>query len=195
MDDRETRTGRPVVTSREEIEQVAFELFEQLGYERTSMARIADEVGVGRRTIFRYFASKHEIPWGGFDRELPRFAALLDAQPLEMTMFDAVLSAVTQLNDLAESAMAGHASRMRLIMQEPSLQSYSSLRYVQWRAVIEGYVAERAACRPDDPLPRLIAFTANAVSIAAYTEWLRDTDRPLRQSFDGARALLRAHLA
>ena len=45
------------------------------------MADIAAEVGVGRRTLFRYFESKNDIPWGQFDRTLDGFREILAAMP------------------------------------------------------------------------------------------------------------------
>ena len=62
--------GRPEATSHAEIEQAAFRLFAERGFERTTLDAIADEVGVGRRTLFRYYPSKNDIPWGQFDRTL-----------------------------------------------------------------------------------------------------------------------------
>src|SRR5262245_3567476 len=58
--------GRPVVTSHAAIEEAAFRLFGERGFEGTTLDAIAREVGIGRRTLFRYFASKNDIPWGQF---------------------------------------------------------------------------------------------------------------------------------
>src|SRR3546814_15016183 len=62
--------GRPEATSHAEIEQVAFRLFAEHGFDGTTLSAIAEGVGVGRRTLFRYYASKNDIPWGQFDRTL-----------------------------------------------------------------------------------------------------------------------------
>ncbi len=70
--------GRPEATTHAEIEQAAFRLFAERGFERTTLDAIAAEVGVGRRTLFRYFESKNDIPWGQFDRTLERFRVLLE---------------------------------------------------------------------------------------------------------------------
>ena len=65
--------GRPVATTHGEIEQAAFRLFAERGFERTTLDAIATETGIGRRTLFRYFESKNDIPWGRFDRTLDGF--------------------------------------------------------------------------------------------------------------------------
>lgn len=46
---------------RREIVKVAAELFEQLGYERTTMSAIAARVGGSKATLYGYFASKEDL--------------------------------------------------------------------------------------------------------------------------------------
>jgi AcrR family transcriptional regulator len=46
---------------RQEIVRIAAELFEELGYERTSMSAIATRVGGSKATLYGYFASKEEL--------------------------------------------------------------------------------------------------------------------------------------
>src|SRR6266566_4892645 len=43
------------------IEEAALRLFQQKGYEQTSIQDIADAVMMSTRTFFRYFASKEEV--------------------------------------------------------------------------------------------------------------------------------------
>src|ERR1041385_1475582 len=43
------------------IEETALQLFQQRGYEHTSIQDIADAVMMSTRTFFRYFASKEEV--------------------------------------------------------------------------------------------------------------------------------------
>ena len=51
----------PSEEKRQKIIRIAAELFEELGYERTSMSAIAARVGGSKATLYAYFASKEEL--------------------------------------------------------------------------------------------------------------------------------------
>ena len=115
------------------------------------MADIAAEVGVGRRTLFRYFESKNDIPWGQFDRTLDGFRAILarDARRPPARRGRAARGARASTSS-PPTPHPPHRERMRLILETPALQAHSVLRYAEWRAVIAEYVAgaPRPAARP-----------------------------------------------
>lgn len=46
---------------KEDIIQASADLFEKVGYHRASMQMLADEVGLGKPTLYHYFRSKTEI--------------------------------------------------------------------------------------------------------------------------------------
>ena len=46
---------------RQEIVRIAAQLFEELGYERTSMSEISARVGGSKATLYGYFASKEDL--------------------------------------------------------------------------------------------------------------------------------------
>ena len=102
--------GRPVATSHAQIEAVAFRLFAERGFDAVTMADIAAEVGVGRRTLFRYFESKNDIPWGQFDRTLDGFRAILAESPDDLPLADAVQRAVLSFNEYPADAHPPTAS-------------------------------------------------------------------------------------
>jgi mycofactocin system transcriptional regulator len=168
--------GRPEVTSRAAIEQAAFALFAERGFARTTLDAIADQVGVGRRTLFRYYQSKNDIPWGQFDRTLDHFRALLNRQPDDMPVHEVIHRAVVEFNRFPEDAYPPHRERMRLILGTPELQAHSVLRYAEWRRVIAEHVATRTGAAPDDLVPQVAGHISLALSLAAYEAWLAHSD-------------------
>lgn len=186
--------GRPRSTSHAEIEAAAFALFAAKGFEETTVEDIADEVGIGRRTLFRYFRSKNDIPWGQFDAGLTGFRAHLFSVGDEVPVLDAVHGAVVEFNRLDPDAVPQHRQRMALIMNTPSLQAHSALRYEDWRAVICEYVAHRYGLEPWDLLPRTVGHLSLALSLSAYEQWLLDDDSDLLELLRATRPVLERYV-
>lgn len=186
--------GRPSATDHAAIEHAAFQLFERQGFEETTLEQIADAVGVGRRTLFRYFPSKNDIPWGQFDESLRGFRRQFDDLPADLPLADAVHRCVVDFNRFDEDALEQHRFRMRLLLTTPALQAHSALKYEAWRAVIADYVAARTGRAPDDPLPRLVGHVSLALSVAAYEHWLSEPGSSLTQTLDHNLSDLREYL-
>jgi mycofactocin system transcriptional regulator len=183
-----SRPGRPPATDHGAIEQTAFALFAEHGFDATTIDDIAAAAGIGRRTLFRYYPSKNDIPWGQFDRSLVRLRAELDAMPHDIPVYRAVHEAVLAFNQLAPAALPQHRQRMRLLLTTPALQAHSVLRYTQWRGIIAGYVAGRLGLGETDLLPRTIGQVTLAISLSAYEHWLSTVDEPLERLLDEALA-------
>jgi mycofactocin system transcriptional regulator len=154
-------------------------LFEEHGFEETTMDDIARAVGVGRRTLFRYYPSKNDILWGQFDDGLRGFADMFRRTPTDIPITDAIREAVIAFNRLDEAAVTQHRQRMRLLLGTPALLAHSELRYAAWRDVVADFVGERLGVPADALLPRLAGRVALAAALAAYEEWLGDDTRSL----------------
>ncbi len=187
--------GRPAVTSHAEIEQAAFRLFAERGFEATTLEAIADELGISRRTVARYYPSKNDIPWGQFDHTLASFAEILAAMPADLPLWEAVHRGVVAFNAFPADARPDHHERMRLILETPALMAHSVLRYTEWRAVIAEYVAGRTGARPSDLLPQTVAQVSLALAITAYEAWLADPEADLAELIDTAMSELQGYLA
>jgi len=189
------RAGRRRVTSRAELEHVAFDLFGRQGFERTTIDDIAAAAGIGRRTFFRYFPSKNDVAWGDFDKELSRMRAQLKTVPRRTPLMDAIRVAIVDFNRIDPDQVPWHRRRMDLILRTPALQAHSTLRYAAWREVIAEFVAERTGQPPDALTPRTIAYTALGVAVAAYEQWLETDDADLGGMLDTAMRELAAAFA
>ena len=177
---------RRQITSRAELEHVAFELFGEQGFENTTIADIARAAGIGRRTFFRYFPSKNDLPWGEFASELDRLRAHLAAYPPDVPLMDAVRETLLVFNRLPEAEVPRHRRRMRLILSVPALQAHSTLRYADWRQALAEFIGHRLGQPADALAPQAIAHATLGVSLAAYEQWLRDERADLVQLLDAA---------
>ncbi|MBD8608796.1 mycofactocin system transcriptional regulator [Aeromicrobium sp. CFBP 8757] len=196
MDQRPRPTrGRPVATTHEEIEEAAFRLFDERGFAETTVEAIAESVGIGRRTLFRYFDSKNDIPWGRFADSLDHFREILADSPPGLPLHESVHQAMLRFNDFGPQAAPQHRRRMGLILSTPALQAHSVLRYAQWRGVIADHVAQRTGLSPGDLLPVTVGHVSLALALSAYEFWLAHEESDLLDLLDSAMAGLRDHLA
>jgi mycofactocin system transcriptional regulator len=178
------RQGRPPVTSEAELSHIALELIADRGFEATTVDDIAAAAGIGRRTFFRYFASKNDLPWGDFESQLAGMRQVLAEMPEDVPLMEAIRIAVIEFNRLPPSEVPYHRRRMELILRVPSLIAHSSLRYTTWRQVVAEFVARRL-CVPEDSLrPQAIAWAVLGIALSAYEQWLADEDADLSELLD-----------
>src|SRR3954468_7758429 len=180
------KQGRPAVTTREELELVALQLFAERGFDSTTVEDIAAAAGIGRRTFFRYFASKNDVVWGEFDAGLGHFAESLHADGPEQPWMEARRAAVVDFNSLDPELVPLHRDRMELILHVPALQAYATLMYARWREVVTRFVAARTGAKPDDLHPRLVGHTTLAAAVAAYEQWLAEPGTDLAALLDAS---------
>jgi TetR/AcrR family transcriptional regulator, regulator of mycofactocin system len=184
------RPGRPPGTSHRAVTRTALELFADRGFEETTVDDVADALGVSRRTLFRYFASKNDMVWGDFDWVLERLRRCLAAAPPEVPLHEALGRAVVESNRYADEQLPELRIRMRLITGVPALQAHSALRYAEWREVIAVWVAERVGCAPGDLVPQTVAHAALGTSMAAFLVWVDDPSSDLVANLEQAYRLL-----
>src|SRR3546814_13874593 len=89
-----SRTSR--MTTVEAIEKAALELLAERGFADTSVEDIAAAAGISRRTFFRYFDSKNDIPFGNLAAFLRQLQVCLGAQPHARPLLDSILAAVVR---------------------------------------------------------------------------------------------------
>jgi mycofactocin system transcriptional regulator len=166
------KQGRPAVTSRGELELVALELFAERGFDQTTVDDIADAAGIGRRTFFRYFASKNDVVWGDFEAALEHFRAELAAVPRGTPLIEGLRNAIVAFNALPAGAEPQHRVRMTMVLHTPALQAHSTLRYAGWRGVVADHAANELRVAATDFGPTLLANQALASCVAAYEQWL-----------------------
>ncbi|MEU1165983.1 mycofactocin system transcriptional regulator [Streptomyces sp. NPDC090075] len=191
------RSGRPRATSRAALERLGFELFAERGFDDTTVDDIAAAAGIGRRTFFRYFASKNDLVWGDFEEQLTRLDALLTAADPDTPMMDALRAAVVEFNRFDPAQVPWHRQRMALILRVPTLQADSAVRYASWRDLVTEFAARRLDRPASALLPRLVGGTTLAACVTAYEQWLADEsadlgellDLAVRQLADGYRDL------
>jgi TetR/AcrR family transcriptional regulator, regulator of mycofactocin system len=185
-----TRPGRRPATTQAEISHVALELFAHRGFDATTVDDIAAAAGIGRRTFFRYFASKNDLPWGDFDTQLEGMRRHLAEMPDDLPLMEAVRISVIEFNRIPPAEVPYHRERMELLLWTPTLLAHSTLRYAAWRQVVAEFAARRLGVPEDSLEPQALAWAALGIAVSAYEQWLQRPDADLSQLLDRALRML-----
>ena len=105
---------------RQEIIRIAAGLFEELGYERTSMSAITAQVGGSKATLYGYFSSKEDLLRAVLDHEVN------EAADHVMQEFLAEKDLRSGLVRLGISYLSRHQARARTFGPSPTSRSRRS---------------------------------------------------------------------
>ncbi|MEO9246330.1 mycofactocin system transcriptional regulator [Citricoccus nitrophenolicus] len=178
--------GRPRATTHDELEAIGMDLFGRRGYENVSVQQIAEAAGVSRRTFFRYFPTKSDLPWGDFAQEVDRLRSTLALVPDQQPLMAALRRAVVEFNRVPAEAVEQHRARLGLILSEPELIARSLLKFQLWREVIAEFAGRRLGMPGSSFLPELIGEIALSAAVAAYREWIPHPSADLPTLIDTA---------
>jgi AcrR family transcriptional regulator len=165
--DQQGRRERKKQRTREALVEVAFDLFQEKGFEATTVEEIADAVDVSSRTFFRYFASKEDVVLT-FQEE--QFAALLEAlaaRPAEEPVMTALRNASVGVVRACEEGEYGFDPERFVCIQELLETSTAvlarSLEHGQKKqAEMTRVIAERMGVDPAEDLrPHVAAGAAS----------------------------------
>ncbi|HEV7651954.1 MAG TPA: mycofactocin system transcriptional regulator [Actinophytocola sp.] len=184
------RPGRRPVTTRDELTHIALELFATKGFDATTIDDIAAAAGIGRRTFFRYFASKNDLPWGDFDAQLEQMREHLARMPAGTPLMEAVRTATIEFNRMPPEEVHYHRERMALLLRVPTLLAHSTLRFAAWREVVAEYAGLRLGIPAGRLEPQAIAWAALGIALSAYEQWLDHEDSDLAQLLDRSLRML-----
>ena len=182
----ESRSGRPRATSRRVLELIALDLFNEQGFDATTVEQISERAGVSRRTFFRYFDSKAAVLWSEFDHEVETLHRLLTEAPDSQPMAEAIRQAVLRANHYGVDDVAELRARMNVISTVPALGASATMHYDQWAGALAAFAAERLGQQPDDLIPQAIGFSALGVCRAAFDQWVKRQDADLIEYLDVA---------
>jgi AcrR family transcriptional regulator len=107
-------------------------LFEEKGYEQTTVAEIAAAAGVSTKTFFNYFASKDEVLFPHLSHRIDAAMALIEQRGPDEEMADVLTAAMEHMlaDALTEEVDGGLAAvRLPMIMSVPAVQAATLHRY------------------------------------------------------------------
>jgi AcrR family transcriptional regulator len=185
--------------TRRSIEDAAFRLFEDRGYQATTVADIAEAADIAPRTFFAYFPSKEAVVFGDFEETFSGLEARLRERPEGETTFDALRAWIGDLIDGGHPIDEREVVRRQLICDNASLASHERHIMGHFERLIAINVAADLGDQPEDLRPRLVAAAATAALQAMQPEdhedKKKDIDAEGLARLDDAFAFLRGGIA
>lgn len=169
----------PERTVKDRLTEAAFALFEERGYERTTVDDITERAGVSRATFFRTFRSKEDVIFPDHGTVLAAIRSRL-AGSTHQTALVAVCEAarLVLLHYLDEGDLA--LSRYRLTRTFPALRDREIASTLQYQRVFREFIHDWMG-GGDDTALRAELMAAAVVTAHNYVlrRWLRgQTDEP-----------------
>lgn len=168
------------------LQAAAIDLFAEQGFERTTVAEIAERAGLTKRTFFNHFADKREVLFGpGPEHQREIVATEIAACAETVPPIEAVLRGLHAAADtMFEQRRAAVTRRRQIIDANPELGE----RELAKRAALTDAIADALRARGVDPDTALLTARAGVlVQQTAMGTWTRATDdRPLREHLSAA---------
>ena len=172
------------------LQTAALELFDEQGFERTTVAEIARRAGLTQRTFFNHFADKREVLFGLSSELRQEIIREIAAGDDTLPPLDAVVRALEVVADkMFEDRRAVVTRRHAVVAANPELQE----RELAKNAALTEAIADVLHARCGDPeVAFLAAGAAMLAQQAAFRQWTRPGEtRTLRDLLPDALHALR----
>ncbi|HLJ92994.1 MAG TPA: TetR/AcrR family transcriptional regulator [Gemmataceae bacterium] len=167
---------------REQILEAAAKLFAKHGYAAADTQLLAEELGVGKGTIYRYFPSKEEVFLAAADRGMHMLCEQVDSsiQGIDDPLHRIAVAIRSYLAFFAE-----HPEFVELLMQEraqfkdrkkPTFFVHREARVEQWRTIYRRLIAEGRV--REMPVERITNVMSDLVYGTMFTNYFTGQRKP-----------------
>ena len=182
--------GRWEPDARGRLEQAAFSLYAERGFESTTVAEIAERAGLTERTFFRHFADKREVLFAGSAAFVGVITDAVAGAPSSLAPIDAVATGFEAVGPSLLDVEAAR-QRQRIIGSNPELQERELSKLAALSAAIARALQGRGL---DEAAASLTAEIGIAIFRVAFERWIDESNdldysKVVRKSFDEAKAV------
>ena len=186
------------LTARDRLGRAAFDLFNERGYEQTTVDDIAERAGLGRATFFRHYRSKEDVIFPDHERLLDRVRDRLRSAG-HGSALAAACDAVRLV--LLHYLDEGDLARRRYLLTStvPALRDREIVSVAGYQRLFREYIAERMAdgepAVSDEPAEGGVSAALRAELMAAAVasahnhvlrRWLRGDSTDPERELDAA---------
>lgn len=177
-----------------QLQEAAFELFHERGFEQATAAEIAARAGVTERTFFRHFADKRDILFECQDNTSTILADYIVSAPAHFGPMKAFRFALHSAGPSFEEKRLFVKPRLEVIMTTPALRERQAGRTVSMTAELTQALEQRGVAPLVAGMAAQLGMTAFGY---AWSSWLEDGseswDCHLDRAFDQLNKLSADH--
>ncbi|HEV8166865.1 MAG TPA: TetR family transcriptional regulator [Actinomycetota bacterium] len=175
------------------IQEHALRLFQEQGYDATTVEQIAEAAEISPSTFFRYFPTKEDVVvWDDYD---PMLIEAIRAQPAGLSPIQAIRGGLREaFSRIPPTEAARIRERSELSLAVPELRAASMVNLTTTMRLLAELVAERTGREPDDFAVRTFTGAVFGVWLSVLFAWADDPDLDLATSMDQSLAHLEAGL-
>lgn len=147
------------------------ELFEERGYNGTTVEEIAARAGLTERTFFRYFSDKREVLFSGSRQLEEAVTAAIAGAPAGAAPIDVVVDAFEAAAERLE-ALRDYAwvrARWGLLVEHAELRERELIKLAALAAAVAGALRERGV---PEPTASLVAEAGLAIFKVGFERWV-----------------------
>jgi len=168
----------------------AIELFDEQGYEATTVAEIAERAGLTKRTFFRYFSDKREVLFSG-SQELQRvWLEGVAGAPADATALAVVTAGLDPVAEMFTERHAFARIRSGIIEANPELRERELIKLQTLAGAIKAALVERGVSANAAILAAQAGVTVFHVAFAHWVE--QDDPTAFRRLMDESLEELRS---
>ncbi len=163
--------GRWEPNARERLQEAAMALFEEHGYDRTTVGDIATRAGLAERTFFRHFTDKREVLFARSEELEKGIVDVIAGAPRDAMPLDAVTAAFEAAGAELQDREALHLLRARhaLVMKHAEIRERELIKLASLaRAVTQALCARGVS----EPAASLAAEAGVAVFKVGFQRWI-----------------------
>jgi AcrR family transcriptional regulator len=157
--------------TKEAIQREAMRLFQEHGYEETTIEEIAEAAEISPSTFFNYFPTKEDVVL--YDRYDPIMASMMLARPPEEPPSVVMNHMFETLGVMLDRDREIIVARAQMALKVPALRARFWEEMERARDLICSVIAARTGRDADDFELRVVSMALVAAAFEATQEWLR----------------------
>jgi AcrR family transcriptional regulator len=164
--------------TREAIVDAALRLFDERGFEHTTIADIAEAADIAPRTFFGYFPSKEDVVFADFPVQFETLAERLRDRDEDETAIEALRAFIASVLEDADLSDERELCRKRVVRQSETLDAHRRALMGRMEDMLAEAVARDFGNQPGDLRPQMIASAAVAALGSLDRAGIADMESP-----------------